>query len=335
MNLGRLCRFYPLYMKNVISKPLQLSLHCGTSSSSSFLTFGINSGSLLLNSKKNTNLSAPVLQYVNKRFFHKKKTIRIPPTKPLNFDYSGDIVTELAPVDPTKPRLEYEGCDELFKSDERIQQMLSMKFSDGPSVKNRRVYDLVERVKEHELDTSPEVKISAMTVKIRNQMRHCMAFRKDKRSKSQLIEHIQARNKWLRRLRRDDGEKYEWLSKELQVQYVGTKLYNYPISRRAARKRAAREAAIKVKKEKMLALKSKMDAHMGEFIQHKEAELRDICAQAKALGVEDTSSMSGILSGLKAGTPLDVPPEKQKTRREMLLEKKFEMYAKKNPRDRT
>ena len=79
----------------------------------------------------------------------------------------------------------------------------------------------------------------------------------DKAAKSYLIERINARNLFLRILRSQDTEKFQWLLEELKIKYIPLRsaLEKRKLSKRALRKKVARDSMLQDKKDKLQELR--------------------------------------------------------------------------------
>lgn len=265
---------------------------------------------------------------IQKRFYNRKKTIKIPPTKPLNFDYGGDLAYDDYPLDLKAPKVELDGAEQLQHVDDLIKRLLSVEFADGQEKLKRRIHDLVSKVQEHPLDVrSLEVVIAYQTVAIRNQIRHVVNFRKDKAAKNLLILRLQARKKHLRRLRSRDYEKFIWLCEELQMKYVPIPQYNRKPSKAATIKKKAREAALKEMSKRMREFRLKLQEEKEEFLKVKARELERIEKELEELQLEGNSHLLHVFNIMKSGNILDLDgnPKPLKSRRDMILEHKFKL----------
>lgn len=262
-----------------------------------------------------------------RRFYNRRKTVKIPPTKPLSFDYSGDLDYSLPPLDLDSPKLGFENSKELLEATEVVKKIYSLGFGDGQDLLKKRISDVMEKLKLHPADVkSLEVRIALQTVIIRNQIKHCLAFRKDKVGKAQLVERIQARTRNLRNLRQLDHAKFIWILDQLNIKYTPKPQYNRKLSKRATRKKAAREAAKAVRKAKLEAFRQKLEEEKVVFAEYKNKELARIAEELKELGAPEGASLLDSLAAVN----IEVPVNKKEpfvSRRQLLLEKKFKLYA--------
>ena len=155
----------------------------------------------------------------------------------------------------------------------------------------------------------------------------------DKVSKSLLIRRIQARKKFMRRLRETDIEKFNWLCKELKIKYVVPPFIKQVTEgKRLRRIRAAREACLHEKERKMKEFEEKLAAEKLLFLEQKEKELNQIEKDLKSLGIEDDlSNLNDLLVKLNVEEFLPPKPDKRPMRQK-ILEKKFELYGTNKPK---
>ncbi|KAL5009824.1 hypothetical protein ScPMuIL_012129 [Solemya velum] len=216
------------------------------------------------------------------------------PTKPLKFDYSGDLV-EHQPLDLQKKLYKFSDIKELEDAPENVQRLCSLQYFDGKERMKHRQYEMKEQI---ESVCGPgrhwEKEVAKMTVVIRNMMPHCLQFRKDKRSKSQLIEKIAMRKKMLKYLRRDDYERFIWLLKELKIRYVPSPPYMGRVTRRAQRKRDARENAIELQNRKIADLMEKFEKEKVEFYKYKTETLKEIEEDIEKYSLDRASIIKSV-----------------------------------------
>ena len=152
----------------------------------------------------------------------------------------------------------------------------------------------------------------------------------DKINKANLYRAISFRNKLLKQLRDVDYEKFLWICEKLDIVYTPPNPYkNCPLGRRAMRKKIARDEMFKVRRQKLEELEKKLEAEKVVFLKEKEEEMKVLEAEMKQLGVTDFSDTTTVLKQL-LGKEYKPPVRNTKTRRELILEKKFELYKKLN-----
>jgi len=271
---------------------------------------------------------ASILNVSSQRTFIRKRNrlVKIPPTKPLHFDYSGDIEKELKPLDLSAARPGYEHVEEL-QQNEVVQKIFSLEFADGQSRLKKQLEKIEFETKEHDADIrSKELQIAKDTIRIRNQITHCLAFRKDKICKSLLIERIYRRQKQLRLLRQRDIEKFNWLTDKLKIDWKPIPKFTKKLTKKAARKQVARNAFLDTKQQKLEDFRANLAAQRAVFEEHKEKELAEIEGLLKQFGIEKMESPQQVMKDLGLGEPYVQKKEKPKSRRERILEMKFELY---------
>jgi len=274
---------------------------------------------------------APACLIVPSRSFYKsKKGPKKGPTKPLSFDYSGDLTTSVGHIDYTSPRLGFEDVSELQSADDKVKKIFSLEFTSKGEVMQKAMADLIRKVQDHPLDVQTiEVNIARETVGIRNKIKHCLQFRKDKIAKMRLIELIHKRKRLLKQLRRRDAEKFSWLTSELKLQLLPDPTpERMTLSRREKREKAAREATEALKQKKMEELRQRLAVEKAAFEKFKEAELADIEKSLKELGIGEMKSLEQTITAL--GMEHLLPkPEPLLTYEERMKVKKMEVMMKK------
>ena len=119
-----------------------------------------------------------------------------------------------------------------------------------------------------------------------------------------------------------DYDKFLWLLEELKIQYIPQPQYNRKESKRARRIRLACEEGLALKKAKMQAYQQKLTEEKLRFMEFKEKEMADIERQLKELGIPEMKSLDKTIKDLGMGHLLP-EPQSSKSRRQLLLEKKF------------
>jgi len=269
-------------------------------------------------------------QYV--RFYNRKKTVKTPPTKPLRFIENlkkVDPDISLKPLDISQPKLEFEDVDALETADESTKKIFSLEFGQASDQMKKR-YDLIlKAVQEHPADIrSYEVRIARMTLSIRNQANHVINFRKDKKAKSVLNCKIGQRNKQLRILQNVDKEKYDWLCKELGLTFTPPPEFGYGKipSKRALRKKIARDHYFDTRRSRLADFQEKLDKAMVEFEKEKAAELAKIQEELKEFGITEMTSVDQVIGDLGLGREHKIALPRPKPRKQQLLARKFEFY---------
>ena len=107
----------------------------------------------------------------------------------------------------------------------------------------------------------------------------------DKKSKALLIDRIQKRKKLIKMLRQEDYPKFEWLMKELNINYVPSPEYVYfkKTSKRVLRKQAVKEEMYALKKQKLADFQELMVKEREEFLKEKEQMLDKIEKELKEI----------------------------------------------------
>lgn len=237
----------------------------------------------------------------------KRKVPRAPPTKPLNFDYSGDSTHYTGKVDYSQPKLGFEGLPELENAEEMVRKIFSLEYSTQREVLNKVIADLTDKIKNHPFDVkSLELNIARDTVNIRSNIKWCLANRKDKVKKLKLMRRIFIRNANLKKLQAIDIEKFDWLTSELQLRIMQKK--EPTLTKREVRTKAARDAKEALMRQKTEELRMKLDEERQKFDEYRAAELADIEQSLRELGIE-MKSLEQTLTDLGASdrVPRPVP----------------------------
>ncbi len=143
-----------------------------------------------------------------------------------------------------------------------------------------------------------------------------------------LFRRLKARQRRLEELRDLDFDRFEWLCQLLKIKYIPIPEYKPKfLGKRATAIKEARDQFLARRRAKLQEFKDKLAKEKEIFLREKEVELSELEKELKEFGVEDTSSVEKILEGLNLGPPYVIKKAKHKTRRDLLLEKKFELYA--------
>ncbi|KAK6187937.1 hypothetical protein SNE40_005855 [Patella caerulea] len=201
--------------------------------------------------------------------------------KPLSFDYSGDLVTRSS-LQESDILNRFKDVTELENAPEDVKRICSIGMASGVEIKKHRIEEMSNRLEQlFGKDCHREQMIGKLTVEIRSLIAHCLQFRSDKRSKSILVEKIQKRKKYMKFLRREDYERFEWLLDELKIKYIPPPAYYKFVSKRQKRKIEVKDAAYAVRQSKIDALKKKLEAEKEAFMQEKEEILAEIQKEAE------------------------------------------------------
>ena len=148
----------------------------------------------------------------------------------------------------------------------------------------------------------------------------------DKVAKAQLVERIQCRRQYLKRLRRVDVEKYEWLLARLEIRHVPTPTPFRKPYKRELREAAVRDRATAIRDTAIADLRQRLDAERLEFAQFKTSEMEAIRADAATLGADLALPLAEALATVGVAVPTN-QREPAVWRRTLLLRKKFALYA--------
>lgn len=244
------------------------------------------------------NLSKTTINRITNQYFVKEyathlsdyniKWVRpekIPKSKP---EKSGDLGI---PVDikPSQLILGYENSKELQDADEVVRRLVSLQFYPRKETINTRREKIIEMVKRHGSDRgSTEVKIAAMTAEILQLQENAMNHPKDKKEKVFLRELIDKRNKFLRKLRRWDYKRFEWVLEKLNLFYKALPLDVTPAYRKDSLRKLTQKHCDKIKQAKLDAYKAQLEEEQKRFFKNKIEKLIFIRKEELALGLEPT-----------------------------------------------
>ncbi|XP_042238392.1 28S ribosomal protein S15, mitochondrial-like [Homarus americanus] len=210
----------------------------------------------------------------------------VPSWKP---EKSGDLEPHKDP-DETLPRL----CTLPTKSvldevDDVTKQLLSLKFSSHKEFVKIKKYETMRRIQRHQYDTSSmEVKISMLTVKIRNLQQATFRCKKNTFERVRLLELIDRRKKLLKFLRHNDYKRFEWLIEELNILYRPPPRYYRWITRKASLKNLVRMHGMALKKKRLAEYQKTLELQKEPFLREKAETLQWIAETEASLGVPVT-----------------------------------------------
>lgn len=244
------------------------------------------------------NLSKTTINKITSQYFVKEyathlsdyniKWVRpekIPKSKP---EKSGDLGI---PVDikPTQLVLGYENSKELEDADEIIRRLVSLQFYPRKETINTRREKIIEIVKRHGSDRgSTEVKIAAMTAEILQLQENAINHPRDKKEKVFLRELIDKRNKLLRKLRKWDYKRFEWVLEKLNLFYKALPLDYTPAYRKDSLRKLTQKHCDKIKQAKLDAYKAQLEEEQKTFFKDKVEKLIFIRKEELELGLEPT-----------------------------------------------
>lgn len=192
------------------------------------------------------------------------------------FENSGDLVKELE-YDPSWPKPNFEFSDELKTADEDIKYMLSLHTASKAEIKEVVKRKVLEKIQRHPNDfTSIEVDIALRTLTIRSLFQHARENRKERKGGRVFLHSaITRRNKWLKILYRMDTERFNWLVKELKVEYIPTQLgghkERYHIKKEL--EQLNKEYCANLIKDKKRAYHEELKKQQADFLKEKEETL--------------------------------------------------------------
>jgi len=205
---------------------------------------------------------------LTKRFGHKMyKDLTVRKNNPMKietYEYSGDLRT-LPNVSEDSLIYDYKGLVKEIGSDEFLKKLASIKFAK----KNDKIEHKREMIRDRMIeifgpDSELEQEIALKTLTIRQMIPYCIKHRHNKQNRVALEKHIISRRNMLTSLREMDHERFEWLLRELKIQYV--------IPRDAAIERGWKEQGIETAESEVLQQQREKLAQLKEeYVKEKEA----------------------------------------------------------------
>ncbi|XP_023339752.1 28S ribosomal protein S15, mitochondrial [Eurytemora carolleeae] len=218
-----------------------------------------------------------------------KRPVRVETCNP---ELSGDIggLEHFGEVDQTQPPLELEGCKALAEADAVVQKILSLEYRRRRDSMQKLKRDLVTTVRQHPLDDSSlEVKIATLTVKIRNYHRDLVERYpyKNQPLKHNMTACIALRRRLLEILREQDYRKFEWLLEKLNLFYKPVPHYDaFAVGRKSSIERLTDLWCDELKQHRLDKYKRKLMEDQPKFLRDKADKLKHIMAEEKDLGLE-------------------------------------------------
>jgi len=207
-----------------------------------------------------------------------------PPKIP--FIYRTETQESLKTIDLKETKIAYRNCKELETASENVKKLLSIEFEPKRYAADEIKLQYMAAIQKHCLDTgSLEATIAALSIKIRNMQIHMKKFVRNKQHGSVLKETIDKRNKLLSRLRKKDYERFEWLTKELNIAYQLPPRFHYRIERKKCIREMTQKYCEDMRIAKLSELREKLKAQQADFLKEKQEKLRFIVEEEKALGL--------------------------------------------------
>jgi len=207
----------------------------------------------------------------------------IPCWKP---EKSGDL-KEFEDVDKRRPNLSVECAKDALESvDEDTRRLLSLEFSPQRQSNIVQKRDVAKKIRRHQYDIgSMEVQISNMTCKIRVLQKRVAANKKHTEMRVHLKELIDRRRKYLKKLRRMDYKRFEWLLESLGIMFKPPPDYIRWITRKASLKKLVRLRYFDNRRERLEAYRKILEAKKEPFLKERAETLQWIAETEQKLGL--------------------------------------------------
>lgn len=219
---------------------------------------------------------------------NKDLTVQRPnPQKIETFDYSGDLRV-IPEIDEDQPLYEYRDLTSEIGDNEALQKLSSIKFA-KPDEKDLHKRELIQdRIVElFGTDSELEQTIALLTFSIRKMIPRAVKLqRRNKGLKRELEDAIKERYDLLTSLREMDHERFEWLLRELKIQYVIPKEPEPVLDWKEVGRRDKRNQALEKQREKLEALRVQFEEEKEAFSKHKADILKEIDRDLQKFGLD-------------------------------------------------
>lgn len=216
---------------------------------------------------------------------------KIPCYKPKK---SGDL-KPMPEIDKKQFLLEFQNSKELETADELTKKLFTLEFA--PRWKMNQVYikEMVDKVRRHPLDKgSTEARIARWTACIRTLQFVMEEHPHNKRLKVRLKELIDCRRKMLKRLRKWDYKRFEWLLEHMEILYKPPPLEYCRVSRKDSLRKLTQKYEDDIKNERLEAYRLQLEAGQPGFLEEKINTLKFIKKEQEDCGIECTVTQKEI-----------------------------------------
>ncbi|XP_060829756.1 small ribosomal subunit protein uS15m [Bombus pascuorum] len=219
------------------------------------------------------------------------RPVKIPSIDPRQ---SGDLGVKVS-VKPTDVKNYYQNSKELQDADEIVKKLFSLEFQPKRESRNLERERVIGLVKRHVCDRgSAEVRIAAMTSEIQYLQRYMENNPKNKKTKVFLKELIDKRKKFLKRLRKWDYRRFEWLLERLNLIYVAHPKVPGAVSRKNALRQLIKNYCDDIIQQKLNVFKTELREQQKTFFAQKAKNLEYILEEEKKYGLEPTVTQEQI-----------------------------------------
>ncbi|KAH9505600.1 28S ribosomal protein S15, mitochondrial [Bulinus truncatus] len=213
------------------------------------------------------------------------RKVRPKPPKVTFFQYSGDL-RKLPEIDKNTLLYQYQDFEDQINQNDTVKKLTSLEFASAGEIANHKRQIILDRIVEMFGPNSElEQQIALLTLGIRQMIPYCISRRTDKGNKIFLLKRIFRRRRLLTRLRELDHERFDWLLKELKIQYVLPRdREEYKGWKYNLRMSTQNEATAK-QRQKLEMLKEKFEAEKKAFYERKAKVLAEIEADLQKFGL--------------------------------------------------
>uniref|UniRef100_A0A023GB09 Small ribosomal subunit protein uS15m n=1 Tax=Amblyomma triste TaxID=251400 RepID=A0A023GB09_AMBTT len=297
--------FSKLSVTDNITRASSAALHCAATAD------GSSPDALL---RRRSHASSPT--HISFRRFRRRQILSWPTdylpyewSYPPPFDliaHSGDLVHDTGPTDPTMPLCGFELSEELKTASPEVQKVFSLQLASLKQIHAAKELRFVRLCQRHPYDfNSFEYKVARKTFTVRKLKEVFNRRPLAKHIKDWLWKAIQKRNRHLKSLYKYDRERFNFVTRTLQLTYKPARLHyiTEPITKKGELRRLTREYCAKVKEDKMKAFHEKLKAEQAAFLEEKRKAEEWIRAEEERLGLTEEERKStehaGVLDKLK------------------------------------
>ncbi|XP_059166398.1 small ribosomal subunit protein uS15m-like [Physella acuta] len=213
-----------------------------------------------------------------------RKTIIKPPRYP-TFKYAGDL-RQLPALDKDTTLYQYQTCDQLLQGDGVLKRLVSADLAKARDVSHHKKELIRDRIIElFGPNSELEQSIASLTLEIRQMVPRCITYRSDKVKKVHLVKCIFKRKRLLTRLRELDHERFEWLLRELKIQYVIPRDKEEYKGWKHNLRESIKKIANEKQREKLKELRAKFEEEKKAFFEEKKVILSKMEADLGKYGL--------------------------------------------------
>lgn len=223
---------------------------------------------------------------------------------------SGDLES-IPPVDNNRPVPAVAESAHLTQVDDVTRRVLSLEFSKRNQWVKVYADDLVRKVQMHRYDfKSYEAKIAKVTAHIRNMQRDPLQVKRNSKMKVTLKESVEHRNKLLRKLRKVDYRRFEWLLEKLNIVFRPYPEKHGQRSRKKSIARLVEQHCEKVRQKRLLEYRHQLEAQQPAFLEERRQKLEWLEKEEEELNLPSSIDADTMTLIDKPKVRLVIPPRR-------------------------